>query len=47
MRTITVTCVADDCENAGHAITLEVDDDVSAVVCGPCGADLTPTVSAS
>lgn len=46
MRIVTVTCHQDGCGNAGHPITLEVDDDVSAFACGVCGSDLTPSAVA-
>lgn len=47
MRDVTVTCAQDECGNAGHPITLTVDDDVEAIVCGVCGSDLTPSASPS
>lgn len=41
MRDVTVTCRTDECGNAGHPITLTLDDDVDDVVCGVCGVPIT------
>lgn len=44
MRTLTVTCHTEGCGNAGHAIPLEVDDDVEGAVCGVCGQTIDDVV---
>lgn len=44
MRTLTVTCRTEGCGNAGHAIPLEVDDDVEGVLCGVCGTAILDVV---
>lgn len=44
MHTLTMTCRTEGCGNSGHAITLEVDDDVDAALCGVCGRPIDDVV---
>jgi hypothetical protein len=39
----TVTCHTVGCENEGHDITLSVEPDVTTIVCGVCGTDISGT----
>lgn len=43
---VTVTCETPDCENSGAPITLDIPPGCP-VICGPCGATLTPESEAT
>jgi hypothetical protein len=38
MRSVSFVCDTPGCVNEGHPIVLDLEDDTTAVMCGPCGA---------